>query len=122
MVKPARRSSIPPPYLAMIDAFRAGIARCGRADYELAQAAGISRSVVSAFMTGKRGITFETFCKLAHVLGWAIVDTGKPRRGRRAASSGARAGQRYAPARPAHGAERTADAGAGLDAPENTSD
>jgi plasmid maintenance system antidote protein VapI len=47
---------------------RERIATSKLSPYELAQAAGVDRSVLSRFLTGKRSLTLDTVDKLADVL------------------------------------------------------
>ena len=47
---------------------REAIGKSSLSAYELAEAAGVDRSVLSRFLNGKRSITLETFDRLAEVL------------------------------------------------------
>jgi hypothetical protein len=68
------------------DQLRAALTAPGRCPHAIAMSAGVAPSVVSRFVGGTRGITSETFDRLAAVLGLRMVDTG---RGRAAGGSGA---------------------------------
>jgi plasmid maintenance system antidote protein VapI len=54
--------------LSLSDEIRDAIAKTDLSAYELAQAAGVDRSVLSRFRTGKRTITLATADRLAEVL------------------------------------------------------
>ena len=58
---------------------RAELADDGRSLYELAAAAGVSRSSLGAFLLGNRGLTVDTMDKLAPVLGLRLVAVGRRR-------------------------------------------
>jgi plasmid maintenance system antidote protein VapI len=54
--------------LTLSEEIRAAILKADLTAYELAQAAGVDRSVLSRFLAGKRTITLETADRLAEVL------------------------------------------------------
>jgi plasmid maintenance system antidote protein VapI len=58
---------------SLSDALRAAIDQADLSAYELAQAAGVDRSVLSRFRAGKRTITLETADRLAEVLKLRII-------------------------------------------------
>ena len=60
----ARRKKVP----TLSDDIRAAIGKADLSPYELAQASGVNRSVLSRFVAGKRTITLETADKLAETL------------------------------------------------------
>jgi len=77
------------------DQLRQVIRECGTSQYGLANQVGIAESVLSRFLSGKRGLSLETLDRLAGVLGIDIskrISTVKPRRprGRRKKEKGNR--------------------------------
>jgi len=58
---------------SLSDQLRELIAGAGPSTYELARDAGVDRSVLSRFLTGKRTITLETADRLAAVLKLRLV-------------------------------------------------
>jgi plasmid maintenance system antidote protein VapI len=54
--------------LTLSEEIRTAILKADLTAYELAQAAGVDRSVLSRFLAGKRTITLETADRLAEVL------------------------------------------------------
>jgi transcriptional regulator with XRE-family HTH domain len=73
----ARRKS-PPSLSEQLRAILQEETKDGSTVYELAQAVGVDRSVLSRFLAGKRTITLETADRLAAVLGFRIVGRGAP--------------------------------------------
>ena len=74
----ARRKKAP----SLSDELRAAIDKADLSAYELAQAAGVDRSVLSRFLAGKRSITLETADRLAEVLELPSSPGGRLRRRR----------------------------------------
>jgi plasmid maintenance system antidote protein VapI len=60
----ARRKKDP----SLSEVLRTAILKADLSAYELAQAAGVDRSVLSRFLAGRRSITLETADRLADVL------------------------------------------------------
>ncbi len=58
---------------SLSEQIRQAIASADLSPYELAEASGVDRSVLSRFSAGKRTITLETADKLAEVLKLRIV-------------------------------------------------
>jgi plasmid maintenance system antidote protein VapI len=66
----AKRKKLP---ASLSDQLRERIAAAGPSVYELARDAGVDRSVLSRFLTGKRTITLETADRLAAVLKLRLI-------------------------------------------------
>jgi plasmid maintenance system antidote protein VapI len=60
-------------WLTLSDQLRAAIGKADLSPYELAQEAGVDRSVLSRFLGGQRTITLETADRLAEVLRLRIM-------------------------------------------------
>ena len=71
---------------------RSALAGSGLSLFEVARRAGVQRSALARFVSGERGITFETFERVGPVVGVRLI---------------------VKPARPAKGGGRGGDAGAG---------
>ena len=56
------------PAKTISEQLREAIAKSGLSPYELAEASGVDRSVLSRFLNGRRSITLETLDRLADVL------------------------------------------------------
>jgi plasmid maintenance system antidote protein VapI len=53
---------------SIVDQLRSAMERSGKTQYAIAQATGISQSVVNRFVNGERGISLETAAKLCQYL------------------------------------------------------
>lgn len=71
MARPAARYPIP-------DQLRAIIRARGLTAYELARAIDTAPSVISRFLAGERGLTLDTFDRLAEALHLRLIETSRP--------------------------------------------
>lgn len=66
--KPATKPKASKPMGNLVDDLRAAIESSELSRYEIAKRAGVSESVLSLFMAGKRSMTLDTAAKLTNVL------------------------------------------------------
>lgn len=65
------------PQAAPSDALRAVITARGLPSHAVAAAAGLAPSIVSRWMAGQRGLTLDSFDRIAAALGLRLVETGR---------------------------------------------
>lgn len=68
---------------AIDTALRRAITDSDRTLYELGAAAGVSRQVLTRFVSGERGMTLESAAKVARALGLVLVPQIGPRAGKK---------------------------------------
>jgi hypothetical protein len=65
------------------ESMRRLIAESDETEYAIAKATGISKSALSRFRTGGRGLTTQTLDILAEHFGWRLVAAERPKKKRR---------------------------------------
>lgn len=58
--------------MGILDQLREAIRTSGRSRYVLARETGVSQTLLSRLMSGKRGVSVETLELLAHELGYEV--------------------------------------------------